>query len=98
MNDGFNYNIICCMELAYIMFTKDLPGRNLRHKMKMRAQLKIVVRQQQNVSKLPLNFICVFLSIPECNDITSPNFELGFHLHFTSNIYYVLTKCAMQNS
>ena len=42
-----------------------------------------VVRRQRNVSELLLNFIRVFL-IPECDDTTSSNFELGSHLHFTS--------------
>ena len=45
-----------------------------------------VARRQRNVSEFQLNFIRVFLSIPECDDITSPNFELGSHLHFTPKI------------
>ena len=43
-----------------------------------------VARRQRNVSELQLHFIRVFLSIPECDDITSLNFELGSHLHFTN--------------
>ena len=27
------------------------------------------------------------MSIPECDDITSPNFQLDSHLHFKSNIW-----------
>ena len=42
-----------------------------------------VARRQRNVSELLLNFIHVFL-IHECDDITSPNFELGSPLHFVS--------------
>ena len=45
-----------------------------------------VARRQRKVSKLQLDFIRVFLSIPECDDITSPNFELGSHLHFMSKL------------
>ena len=80
------------------VFTKDLPGGNLRSKMKMRALLKIrrcnviTFRNRQKHTNFQLNFIRVFLSIPECDYITSPNFELGSHLHFTSEIGDNLAK------
>ena len=44
-----------------------------------------VARRQRNVSELLLNFIRVFL-VPECDDITYPNFELGSHRLFASKI------------
>ena len=56
-----------------------------------------VARRQQNVGELQLNFIRVFLN-PECDDITSPNFEPGSHLHFASNIKIILQKGCPYNS
>lgn len=57
------------------MFTIDLPGGNLRRKMKRRDQLKI----------WRFSVITPIITHTECEDIMSPNFELCSHLHFAFN-------------